>query len=68
VIDRGLDVAERGILNRARERVEELVAGYLRPEISSEREQEMLKFAEREGRKAGLQGLPGIVASECATR
>ena len=68
VIDRGLDIAERGILHRARERVEELVAGYRRPEISSEREQEMLKFAEREGQKAGLQGLPGIVASECVTR
>src|ERR1700756_5252394 len=63
LIDRGfarIDGTELGILNRARERVEELVAAYQRPEISSEREHEMLKFAEREGRKAGLQGLPGV--------
>jgi trimethylamine--corrinoid protein Co-methyltransferase len=71
VIDRGLaqgDGTELGILGRARERVEALVTDYRRPEISAERELEMLKFAEREGRRAGLQGLPGIVTPQCATR
>ena len=71
VVDRGfarVDGTEPDILGRARERVEALVADYRRPEISPEREQEILKFAEREGKRAGLQGLPGIIVPECATR
>ena len=69
VIDRGQsDGTEVDILSRARARVEELVAAYQRPEIPSEREQEMLRFAEREAAKAGLQSLPGIAAPACATR
>src|SRR5579864_9158385 len=71
VIDRGFaapDGTELGILDRAGKRVEELVAEYRRPEISSEREQEMFRFAEREGRKAGPQGLPGIAVAESVTR
>ncbi len=66
VIDRGASGFAGDILGRARERVEELVAGYRRPEISSEWEQEMLAFAEREGRKAGLAELPGVMNVECA--
>ena len=65
VIDRGASGFAADILGRARERVEELVVGYRRPEISSEWEQEMLAFAEREGRKAGLAELPGVTNVEC---
>ncbi len=68
VIDRGASGVASDILERARERVEELVAGYRRPEISPEREQEMLAFAEREGRKAGLQELPGVTNVECPSQ
>jgi len=67
VIDRGLlntDGAPNGILDRARQRIEELLAGYERP--TSEREQEMIAFAEHEGKKAGLEGLPGILRPEYA--
>jgi trimethylamine--corrinoid protein Co-methyltransferase len=69
VIDRGASGVASDILGRARERVEELVADYRRPEISSEREQEMRAFAEREGRKVGLQELPGVtnVGEDCST-
>ena len=66
VIDRGASGVISDILKRARERVEELVADYRRPEVSSDREREMLAFAEREGRKAGLQELPGVTHVECA--
>ncbi len=66
VIDRGASGFAADILGRARERVEELVVGYRRPGISLEWEQEMLAFAEREGRKAGLAELPGVTNVECA--
>ncbi|MBZ5679551.1 MAG: trimethylamine methyltransferase family protein [Acidobacteriia bacterium] len=71
VIDRGLGGntgSTPDILRRARERVEELLAQYRRPEILSDREQAMLQFAEREGGRAGLEGLPGIVSPASATR
>jgi len=67
VIDRGLpsmDGENLGILDRARHRVEELVASYERHPLADEIEKEMLAFAEREGKKAGLEGLPGIMAQE----
>ena len=65
IVDRGLaGESAPDILSRARERVRELLAAYGRPEISSEREREMIGFAEREGAKAGLEGLPGISGSE----
>jgi len=65
VIDRGLASSLSpvpGILDRARERVEGLLAEYRRPEINSDREKAMLVFAEREGGRAGLEGLPGILS------
>jgi trimethylamine--corrinoid protein Co-methyltransferase len=64
VIDRGLastDGTASGILDRARQRVEELVAGYERRPISPDCEQEMITFAEGEGKQAGLEGLPEIL-------
>ncbi|MGB8911031.1 MAG: hypothetical protein WCC85_02090, partial [Candidatus Sulfotelmatobacter sp.] len=71
VIDRGLasgSEVSQGILDRARERVEQLLAEYRRPEIPAEREQAMLNFAETEGGPVGLEGLPGIIAATSATR
>ena len=64
IIDRGLpamDGADPDILERARQRVEELVASYNRHPLSPDREKEMIAFAEREGSKAGLEGLPAIL-------
>lgn len=69
VIDRGLsamDGATPGILERARERVDELLSGYQRHALPSDREQEMIAFAQREGRGAGLEGLPEILKPEYA--
>ncbi len=66
VIDRGGSGVASDILGRTRERVEELVADYRRPDIGSEREQEILAFAGREGRRVGLQELPGVTNVECA--
>ncbi|HLZ43415.1 MAG TPA: trimethylamine methyltransferase family protein [Candidatus Sulfotelmatobacter sp.] len=67
VIDRGMaamDGSNRGILERARQRVEELVASYERRSLAPQIEKEMIAFAEREGLKAGLEGLPGILRPE----
>ena len=69
VIDRGLpalDGSARGILNRARQRVEELLSAYERHPLAAEIEKEMVAFAQREGRKAGLEGLPEILKTEYA--
>jgi trimethylamine--corrinoid protein Co-methyltransferase len=69
VIDRGLantDGATPGILDRARQRVEELLSAYERHPLPPEREQEMIAFAQREGKKAGLEGLPEILHPEYA--
>jgi len=65
VIDRGLpdmNGATPDVLQRARQRVDELVASYERHPLLPEREKEMIAFAEREGSKSGLGGLPGILA------
>src|ERR1019366_8678828 len=70
VIDRGLanmNDTSPGILDRARERVEELLSAYQRPVLAAEREQEMVAFAERESRESGLEGLPGILGPEYAS-
>jgi len=65
VIDRGLsDVDGRAldILERARQRVDDLVASYERHPLPPERERELINFAEREAATSGLEGLPGILA------
>jgi len=69
VIDRGLPAMDGGphdILERARQRVEDLVAAYERHALPAEHEHEMIAFALREGKTAGLEGLPGIRAAEHA--
>jgi len=69
VIDRGLsdmNGAAPDILQRARQRVEELLSAYERHPLPPEREQEMIAFAEREAKESGLEGLPGILDREYA--
>jgi trimethylamine--corrinoid protein Co-methyltransferase len=69
VIDRGLPDMVGGspdILARARQRVEELLSSYERHPLPEEREKEMIVFAQREGKKAGLDGLPEILRPEYA--
>lgn len=46
--------------DRARARVNELVAGYQRPEMPAAVEGELRSFVETEARRAGMAGLPGI--------
>ncbi|HXJ88631.1 MAG TPA: trimethylamine methyltransferase family protein [Candidatus Binatia bacterium] len=65
VIDRGLpasDGSSPDIVQRARQRVDELVSSYQRRPLSPEIEQELIAFAQREAKPSGLEGLPGIVA------
>jgi trimethylamine---corrinoid protein Co-methyltransferase len=69
VIDRGLaamDGATPGILERARQRVEELLTTYERHPLAPEREQELTAFALREAKQSGLEGLPEILCPEYA--
>ncbi len=64
VIDRGpsgIDDASPGILERAERRVEELVASFERKNLLLECEAELIAYAQREGRNAGLEGLPEIL-------
>jgi len=69
IVDRGLAAADGstpGVLERAQNRVEELLSSYQRRPLPAEREQEIIEFALREGRKAGLEGLPEILRQEYA--
>jgi len=69
VIDRGLpamDGTSPDILQRAHQRVEELLSAYQRHPLKPDREKEMIAFAQREGAKAGLEGLPEILRPEYA--
>jgi len=63
VIDRGLpapDGASSDVLERAQQRVECLLGSYERRALPGDREEAMIAFALREGKEAGLEGLPGI--------
>ena len=67
IIDRGLshgNGTDCGILDRAGKRIEELLSAYQRHALAPECEEEMTAFAQREGRQAGLEGLPGILRPE----
>jgi trimethylamine--corrinoid protein Co-methyltransferase len=69
VIDRGLarmDGIGPGILDRARQRVKELVAVYERQQLSPECETEIEDFAGREARKAGFEGISEVLHPELA--
>jgi len=67
IIDRGLpgpDSAMPGILDRARQRVEDLISQYERHPLAPDHEKELIAFAQREGKKFGLEGLPEILRPE----
>ncbi|MFZ0731687.1 MAG: trimethylamine methyltransferase family protein [Candidatus Sulfotelmatobacter sp.] len=68
VIDRGLPPTDSdpGILERARQRVEELLSAYERHPLPPDREHEMIAFAQREAKPYGLEGLPEILHPEFA--
>ncbi|HKT88112.1 MAG TPA: trimethylamine methyltransferase family protein [Candidatus Sulfotelmatobacter sp.] len=68
IIDRGLPTMEGdpGILERARQRVEELLSKYERHPLHPDREEEMIAFAQREAKSYGLEGLPEILSPEFA--
>jgi trimethylamine--corrinoid protein Co-methyltransferase len=61
VIDRGAGIdGTSSIGERARHRVEELVAAYERPALDSNRDRAMVEWAEKRAREVGLERLPGI--------
>jgi len=67
VIDRGLastNGTTPDILQRAHQRVEELLSAYERHPLPPEREQELIAFAQREAKASGLEALPGILRPE----
>ena len=66
LIDRGFarpDGSTPSIVERAQERVEELLSTYERRALTPECEQEIAAFVEAEG---GLTGLTELLGSECA--
>ena len=68
MIDRGLpdmDGSMAGILERAKQRVEELLSTYERHALTPELEEEMIAFAEREAQKCGLESLTAILDPDC---
>jgi trimethylamine:corrinoid methyltransferase-like protein len=67
VIDRGLPAtngSNLGIRERAHQRVEELVDSYERRPLAPECEQEIIAFAEAEGKKYGLERLKATLHPE----
>ena len=68
VIDRGVNVEGLDVLGRVRRRVQELVGTYQRPAIVSDREEEILQYAEHNARAAGLAQLPGLSRNAAAVR
>jgi trimethylamine--corrinoid protein Co-methyltransferase len=63
VIDRGLpQMNGASILERANQRVQELLAAYERHPLPPDREAEIIAFAEREGQKFGLKGVRKILS------
>jgi trimethylamine--corrinoid protein Co-methyltransferase len=67
IIDRGLatlDGSDPTVLERAQQRVEELVAAYERHQLPPDREEEIIAFAEREGQKYGWKGASEILRED----
>ena len=65
VIDRSAreeaeNAPSRNAFDRARDRVDQLVASYSQPTLSPHVKQELLTIASREAKRAGLQYLPGM--------
>ena len=64
VVDRGvadMNGSTAGILERANQRVEELLSTYERHALAPELEEEIIGFAEREAQKCGLENLKAIL-------
>jgi len=67
VIDRGgptINTTTPGILQRARQRVDDLRSSYERHPLPPDVERELVAFAQREAQSTGLEGLPGILCPE----
>ena len=63
VIDRGLpQINGEGILERANQRVQELLAAYERHPLPPDHEEEIIVFAEQEGQKSGLKAVREILS------
>ena len=65
VIDRGAGGVASDLVGRGRERVKELLTEYRHPEKSSDRERDILAFAQHEATKVGLKELPGVTDNRC---
>ncbi len=59
-----MDGSSPDILQRARQRVEELLSAYERHPLPPNREEELIAFAQREAKDSGLEGLPEILRPE----
>jgi len=69
IIDRGHSAADgntRDILQRAKQRVEELVATYERQPLPVDMEKELVAFALGEAKSSGLESLPGVICPQFA--
>ena len=60
ITDRSGDAGLPGILGRARARVDELLSNYRPPEIPDRVREAMLRIAEREAKRVGVEHLPGL--------
>jgi trimethylamine:corrinoid methyltransferase-like protein len=71
VIDRGLPASDGlspDILQRAQQRVEELLSTYERHSLAADLEQELVVFARCEAKKIGFEDLPGILTAELSRK
>jgi trimethylamine:corrinoid methyltransferase-like protein len=66
VIDRGSDGSTPDIVERARQRADELVAGYRKPSVSAE--DKLKEIALREANRLGIEHLPGVESAVASTR
>lgn len=59
-----MDSSSPDILQRARQRVGELISEYHRHPLPNDVEQELIPFAQREAKPTGLEALLGILKRE----
>ena len=67
ITDRGADSHPPDILERARQRVAELLQSYSQPDIAPERRDKVLSIASRHSAAIGLTSLPGILTQTPVT-
>lgn len=68
VIDRSGDTSVPGILVRAKQRVDELLAAYQRPSTIATVEEKLRTIGARHARAAGLEQMPGLELPAAASR